>query len=599
MYILGYSGLHNSIAFRKKMLPGLSEQEYRMCQGLDSAACLVSEGVILAAAEEERFNKEKFTTQFPIHAIHYCLSAASITIDQVDHICHGYDYSDYRALFMLDAYNTQLYQEILSPDAQKAFIVNHWANDNLRHKFVPIKHHLAHAASAFYPSGFKEALIIVADGIAEVDSISVIVGQENNLIPLKNYNLFSSLGILYSIMTDYLGFEPNADEYKIMGLAPYGDPERYRTFFEKLIVFTEDGGVLIQRFTNNKTTLEKQTNRGFKLWLQQQKLPFRRSNEPIRSEHHDIAAALQQRLVQALEHIVSYWQKQTGLRHLCFAGGVALNCVANGSILRSKKFDAMYVPPVASDSGTALGAALYQTHKTKNSITRRSYGYELPFYGPIYSNPESLSALSQVADQLIIEQLSLEECIIQAATMIADGQVIAWMQGRMEYGPRALGNRSILANPGHPHMRTIVNQLVKKRETFRPFAPSVKLEAAHLYFEVEPNQELPHMTYTVPVRLEYQARLPAITHINGSARIQTVNREQHTLYWRLLDAVETKTGFPIVLNTSFNIKGQPIVCSPKEAISTLLATKIDALFLGNYYVRCRENMRKTNPHLLS
>lgn len=586
MNILGYSGLNGSIKFRKEHYVGLTEQEYRMCQGLDSAACITIDGKIIAAAEEERFNGEKYTCDFPINAIEFCLKEAGLSIHEIDHVCHGFDYAPHHNIFTLNDNSKLYYDYVLNPGIQIGLWKTYFPEYPIQQKFISINHHLAHAATAYYPSGFDSALILVADGIGEIHSLSLFLAKDSEIHLLKNYNLLSSLGVLYSQVTAHLGFWVNSDEYKVMGLAPYGDSDRYRALFDKIIEYREQGTIFIDKFKLNVTDIDRQTGRAFRQWLTMNCFPQRNPDEPITQEHKDLAASLQKALEQSLLHILSYWKKKLNVKNLCMAGGVALNCSANGTIFRKDIFTDMYIQPAASDAGTAIGAAIVQGYRKGQNLSGMSR-FELPFLGSDFGEEASKQAIKKHSNKISFKLLSPEALIQEAAVWITNRKVIAWMQDRMEFGPRALGNRSILADPTDPSMRDRINALVKKREAFRPFAPSVKLEAAHEYFNIPYMHEFPHMLYTVPVKKQYQTSLPAITHVDGSARIQTVNKKYAEKYWYLLDAIEKKSGIPIILNTSFNIKGQAIVRTPEEAINTLIATNIDALFMGNYLITVR------------
>lgn len=587
MNILGYSGLHNSLAFREKNLEGLTSQEYRMCQGLDSAACVIVDGEIIAAAEEERFTGEKFTCDFPINAITYCLQAANLSIDDIDRVCHGFDYSAYEKMYALKPLSMKFYQEVLSPEAQMQHFKPYFPSFPVRDKFVPVSHHIAHAASTFYPSGFDDALIVIADGLGEENGISILEGKDNKITLLKEHNIFSSLGILYSQITAHLGFLVNSDEYKVMGLAPYGDSSVYDSLFNDIIDYLPNGELIINAYSNNKTQLEKETFRGFKRWLADKTFAERLPDMPIEQKHKDLAATLQAHLEKAMMHVILYWKERRQANNLCLAGGVALNCVCNGLILKEQHFDRIYIPPSASDAGTSLGAALVELYATEGRLIHTA-GKELPYYGPDLTETDCQRAIAHF-DQEIVNTHLADDVIYQvAADYIGQGKVIGWAQGRMEFGPRALGNRSILADPAAHNMRDKINSLVKKRESFRPFAPAVIAEQAGCYFEIPKQVELPYMLFTVDVKPEYQAKLPAITHVNGSARVQTVSQDCSPRFWSLIDSLGTKTGMPIVLNTSFNVKGQPIVRTAYEAIETFIDAGLDALFLGNYLIELRK-----------
>lgn len=583
MFILGYSGLSQSAEYRKNSIQQWPDADPNEYQGMDAAAVLIRDGEIIAAAEEERFVGVKHTHQFPINAINFCLQQAQITVEHVEAITHGFNYMPVKDFLLNEKYMRGFYQQVADPNLQKEQLETYFPGAKLGQKLVSVTHHDAHAASAFYPSPFEQALVLVADGIGELHSISVYQGEGNKLTLLKNYDFLSSLGMFYSLITSHLGFKVNSGEYKVMGLAPYGDPSRFSDFMQECIELQDNGGVFIKAFLKDKLAEDKIHHHGFFTWLSEQTGIAKVEPETeLSQEHKDLAAALQQRLNQAVLHIVRYWQQQTNAEYFCYAGGVALNCTTNGEILRTGLFKDIYIQPASHDAGTALGSALYHYFQTLQQ-TRRIRDKELPFYGPHLSRHSKLEVLDSNRSKLHYIELSDEELYQQAAQMLAEGKVIAWMQDNMEFGPRALGNRSILADARNPEMRDKLNNIVKKREGFRPFAPSVKLTAAAKYFEVDECREFPYMLFTVPVREEYRQLLPATTHVDGSSRLQTV-AESHKKYWKLLDQFEKITGVPIVLNTSFNVRGQPMVCNIAHGISTLLNTNIDALFVDNFKV---------------
>lgn len=583
MNILGYSGLHGAINFRKSFYSDFTEQEYRMCQGLDSAACIMVDNHLIAAVEEERFNGEKYTCNFPINAVNYCLQKAGLTLSDLDYICHGFNYQPYHSLFLTTQDSRIYYQQVLDNHLQIDLWRSHFPDPFISDKFVSVDHHLAHAATAYYPSQFDSALVLIADGIGEMHSLSLFSAENGKINLLKNYNLFSSLGVLYSQITAHLGFYINSDEYKVMGLAPYGDKKRYQQLFNEIIEYRDQGHIFIKKFKLNTTETDRQTGRGFRKWLSENCFSPRTPESAITQEHKDLAAALQNTLEEALLHILSFWQKKTSLEKLCMAGGVALNCTANGNLLRKALFKDIYIQPAANDAGTAIGAAMIQAHQKGKGIFCIS-PFDLPYFGPDFHEDDYKKAIEKFTGQITYKEFSLSDVIKEAAKWITNRKIIAWVQDRMEFGPRALGNRSILADPTDPSMRDRINLLIKQRESFRPFAPSVKFETAHHYFDIPREREFPHMLYTVPVKDEYKSILPAITHVDGTARIQTVNRRYAEKYWLLLDAVEQLSGIPLVLNTSFNMRGQPIVCTPEEAIRTLISAKLDALFMGNFLI---------------
>jgi carbamoyltransferase len=588
MIVLGISGFENSIPFKKAHWPGLEEREYRISQGHDSAAALVIDGEIIAAAAEERFSRQKHTGNFPSGAIEYCLTAAGIKPDDVDEIAHSFDYSPYRPIFMMDPVSAEQYQLVFSREAlleQLKRALPSFPADRV----YQVNHHLAHAASAHLTSGWDECLVVVIDGMGETQSVTVYDAHDNQLEKLEEISANDSIGILYSLITLHLGFDFNSDEYKIMGLAPYGDPSRFRAFFRQAVTLQTDGRIRIPLLRMNQAREDRENYGATRRYLQEHLVPCRTPESPIADEHRDVAAALQECLDEAILHLCQHAGQKSGLSRLALAGGVALNCTANGKLLQSGHFDEIYVQPAAGDDGSALGAALFQASQ---SGTVRNVRMPVPFLGPTASGTAIEKALEDFRDQIDTVHLStLRETCSEAAKLIREGRVIAWYRGRMEFGPRALGHRSILADPGHAEMRDRINAMVKMREAFRPFAPAVSLEQVHHWFEIPPDTELPYMIMTVDVRQEHRASLPAVTHVNGSARVQTVSKRDNSDFHALLQEVGKLTGREMVLNTSFNVKGQPIVNTPSEALETFLGTGIEYLFLENTLVKRRNSAR--------
>ncbi len=584
MRIIGISGLENAMRFKQAYWPGLDAREYRISQGHDSAAALVVDGEIVAAAAEERFTGRKHTGEFPLNAINYCLSTAGLSIDQIDDIAHCFDYSPYEQLYSLDPITQELYREVFSRPVLLDQVKRAFPN------FPPervhnVNHHLAHAASAYLTSGWKDCLTVVVDAMGEVQSVTVYNATTNRFEKLREVSANDSIGILYSLVTLHLGFDFNADEYKIMGLAPYGNPERFRHFFEEVVEMHSQGSVRIPILHSNKSREERENYLVTRNYLSVNLVPERMPDEPITDAHRDVAAALQQCLNRTLLHICKHFGEITGLRRLALAGGVALNCTANGNLMRSGLFDEIYIQPAAGDDGAALGAALHRAAATGGIPNHRM---AVPFLGPGYPLDCIEAALAEFADKIHVTRFpGLEATCAEAARLIAEGRVVAWYRGRMEFGPRALGNRSILADPGHPEMRDRINAMVKKREAFRPFAPAVSAEQVHQWFDVPALTELPYMIATVNVREQHRAQLPAITHVDGSARVQTVSAAGNPEFHALLQAVGKTTGREMVLNTSFNVKGQPIVNTPQEAVATFLGTGIEFLFMENVLVARR------------
>jgi len=581
MKIIGISGLETSVGFKQATWPGLEEREYRIAQGMDAAAALVVDGQLIAAAEQERFSGKKHTGDFPIDAIQFCLAEAGLAIADIDEIAHGFDYAPYRDLYLRDEVSARLYHEVFARDVLLRQVRRDLPGFPEARVFS-VGHHLAHAASAAYTSGWDECLVVVNDAMGEVESLSVYDFHDGKLEKIYELSANDSIGILYSLVTLHLGFDFNSDEYKIMGLAPYGDPARFRDFFKQVVELRSDGSIRIPILRLNRSREERETYAATRAYLDEHLTRRRSPLDPITSTHQDVAAALQECLERAVLHVCGHFARETGLRRVALAGGVALNCTANGRLVRSGLFEEVYVQPVAGDDGTALGAALYRASLAGELANLR---LPAPLFGPAYTASFIEDTLNRFDGRIQVKRFeSLEATCACAARLIADGRVVAWFRGRMEYGPRALGNRSILADPGHPEMRDRINAMVKKRETFRPFAPACAVEDADRWFQVAPGTELPYMITVVDVRPESRDSLPAITHVNGSARLQTVSARDNLDFHALLRAVGEITGRQMVLNTSFNVKGQPIVNTPEQAIDTFLGTGIEFLFLEDFLV---------------
>jgi carbamoyltransferase len=580
--VVGISGFENSVPFKKAHWPGLEEREYRISQGHDSAAAILVDGELVAAAAEERFSRKKHTGDFPIAAIHYCCEAAGIEPNEIDEIAHGFDYSPYRAAFLLDPVSAEQYDQVFSREKLLAQ-VNRYLPGFGADRVHAVNHHLAHAASAYYTSGWDECLVVVIDGMGEAHSATVYHAHDNRIDKLQEISAKDSIGILYSIITLHLGFDFNSDEYKIMGLAPYGNPARYRHFFEQAVELLDNGTIKIPILRMNNEREDRETYGATRRYLEEHLIPHRTPDGDTTDDHRDVAASLQECLDKVMLHICGHFGRKTGLRRLAMAGGVALNCTANGRLLQSGIFDEIYVQPAAGDDGTALGAALWRGAQNGGV---RNYRFPVPFFGPAASPADIDKAIADTGSRIeTVRHATLQDACAEAAKLIKAGRVLGWYRGRMEFGPRALGHRSILADPGHPEMRDRINAMVKMREAFRPFAPAVSLEQVQDWFEVPRGFELPYMIMTADVRPQHRAALPAITHVNGSARVQTVSRKDNCEFHTLLEAVGKTTGRQMLLNTSFNVKGQPIVNTPREAIDTFLGTGIEFLFLDNILVR--------------
>jgi natural product biosynthesis luciferase-like monooxygenase protein len=584
MNVIGYSGLSNSVSFKQKQFPGLSSRDYNISQGFDAAAALVGPEGVLAAAAEERFTRQKATGAFPINAIRYCLKIANLNPKTVDYFAHGFSYEPHKAAFQTDDFARRQYEEVFAPEVQRRLLSEHFADLDWEEKFIPVSHHRAHAASAFYPSGFDDALILISDGMGEVQSMTVAIGEGNDIKVVTELPAFHSLGTLYGVFTHYLGFYINSDEYKVMGLAPYGNPRRFFDQMMEFVSLRNDGTYTLPIFARNHTREQQETHVGVLKFLAEKFGPPREPESDITQVHKDLAASLQSVLQACQFHVLRHFRRQTGLKNLCLAGGVALNCSCNGLIKRSDLFDRVFVQPAAGDDGTSLGAALYvqRLHNPKF----RPHRISVPLWGPEFSEAEIRQALQGRNDCQFFEMNSFDELCKGVADRLLEGQIVAWFQGRMEFGPRALGSRSILADPRDPAMRDRINALVKRREAFRPFAPVVATEAAVKIFEINPGEEdtYSHMLYVTHVRKGYRDKLPATTHVDGSARIQTVSKEQNPRLWQLLNVFAKHTDLPVLLNTSFNVRGQPIVCTPKEGIETFLNAKLDVLVIGNFVV---------------
>jgi carbamoyltransferase len=580
--VLGISGLDRSLGLKERMVPGLDERERRYRQGLDSAAAIVSEDGVLAASAQERHDGVKGTGTFPADAIDACLRMAGITLDDVDFVAHGFCY-ERSVVQELDDFAGRWYDQVYSKAVQLEVLRAHYPGYDWEHKLVRVRHHLAHAASAYYLSGFQEATVLVADGMGETESTSILTGRGSQLRRVRSYPISSSLGILYSVVTHYLGFLPGMDEYKVMGLVPYGDPSRFADVAHNLTRLSAAGQLSVPVLSRDQSPTERETHRGVVNALEELFGPARHPEAPIEQRHMDVAATLQDCLERSLLHVLREAGRQLSSANLCLAGGIALNCTANGQILRSGQFEDIFVQPAAGDDGTAVGAALWQLHQ---HVPVTPVRMTMPYWGDSFSDEQTAVALRALGPEHEVVQLAGDELTTAAAALIAAGSVVAWFQGRMEFGPRALGNRSILADPTRPGMRAHLNAVVKQREEFRPFAPAVLAEEAGKYFEITPGNEriFEHMLFVAQVRDEYRDRLPAITHVDGSARLQVVQRDSAPLFWKLISRLGGHLGMPVVLNTSFNLRGQPIVRTPDEAVATYARSALDALVLGSWLV---------------
>jgi len=543
----------------------------------DSAACLVKDGRILFAVAEERLSRLKHDSHFPARSIKACLEYARVTPEKIDHICFGWP-QPYKA-FIHDLrtvlacqqspkyiFNTtnHFFRMFRQKGGMRRFI-SLFGSTNAKVHFVD--HHLAHAISAYCFSGLKKATIVVIDGRGAWESTSIWYGHEGRIDHILTIPWPNSLGLFYAEFTHYLGFERYSDEWKVMGLAPYGKRE---------INLNEFINSHNKPYWVNVHRLLWKTSKGIsdlEILLGPKRCPETEINE----RHKNIAFAVQEACEQAMFRIVQMAIERTHCRNLCLAGGVALNSKANGKILSSGLVDQMFVQPASSDDGVALGAALIPYLKAGHCVPVAEM--KEVYLGPGFDDHEIESQLRAYK----LSYIYLEDPTKVAAKLLSEGNIIGWFQGRMEFGPRALGNRSILADPRDPMMKDKVNNAVKFRESWRPFAPSILAEAAPEYFECASLS--PFMIFTFRVKSDKRDIIPAVTHVDGSARVQTVEKNINPLYWQLIKEFERLTHVPVVMNTSFNLRGEPIVCSPGDAIRTFFCSGMDALIIGNYLVR--------------
>ena len=452
---------------------------------------------------------------------------------------------------------------------------------NSNTKIIYLDHHLSHLAYSFYTSPFKNSALISVDGVGEWETTSLAFGDENNINKFLSTQFPNSLGMLYSSITAFLGFKPNEGEYKVMGLAPYGISATYVQQFNKLIKKTSNGYELNMEYFEFDWSDTHMFNEKLGMLFG---IPNRLPDEPLTNAHKNIAAGLQFTYEQHFFSLLNRLHKTTKSDNLCLSGGCAYNGTANGKILNRTKFKNLYIPPAPSDAGSAIGCALhyyYNQNTTSNNTVR--YNNTRPFMGPGYSNEDVMDALAKYDKDVYFERKLYEQIIDTISDEITDGNVIGWFQGKMEFGARALGNRSILANPRDPQMKSRLNRMIKKREGFRPFAPIVRQEDSSKYFNY--TDTVPYMNQVVKVRDEWVSELPAITHVDNSARIQTLTKNQNRHIYALLDKLEIKNKFPIVINTSFNLKDQTMVLTPEDAIKTFLNCEMDTLIIHNYIIK--------------
>jgi carbamoyltransferase len=581
----------------------------------DSAACLVVDGKIIAAAQEERFTRKKHDENFPVNAINYCLTEARLSAQKIDYVVF-YDKPFLKFERLFETYLA------FAPKGFKSFATSLpvWVKDKLFQKSVILdalkdhldkttdwsskllfsEHHLSHAASAFFPSPFEEAAVLTMDGVGEWATTSLAVGKGNMLNVNNEIHFPHSLGLLYSAMTYYTGFKVNSGEYKVMGLAPYGEPKYANLIKDHLIDIKEDGSFhLDMSYFNYCTGLTMTSDRFNDLFG----APPRKSESILGQREMDLAASIQAVTEEVVIKLAKGIKKSTGLNNLCLAGGVALNCVANGKLLRENVFDKLWIQPASGDAGGAVGAALaaYYLMLDQPRKVDKKDSMQGSYLGPEFGQAEIEQRLSQAGAKFDV--VSDTQLIEQTAQALADGLAVGWHQGRMEFGPRSLGARSIIADARSPTVQKQLNLKVKYRESFRPFAPSILREDVADWFEI--NTDSPYMLLVADVKQEKQlamteaqkqlfgieklnvprSEIPAVTHVDYSARIQTVSKETNPKYHALISKFKEITGCPVLVNTSFNVRGEPIVCSPEDAFNCLMGTDIDFLVVGNCILR--------------
>lgn len=547
----------------------------------DSSACLVHDGKVVAAAQEERFSRVKNTSAFPIHSIRFCLEFAGITTDQIDHVAYFEKPFLKFARVITDHLLTwplswSTFQRSMPKWLTSRLTLPVTIEEELGYKgpISYLKHHLSHAASSFYPSPFEEAAIITADGVGEWATFSVGVGRGNDITIEKEIHYPNSLGLLYTTVTTFIGFDAHGGEGKTMGLAGYGDPAPLLEKVRKVVKLHTDGSFKIDESYFSFRS-------GHRMWSDKWETAFgkpRLAGEPWEQHHYNLAASCQALVEEVLILNAKLLQERTGLKKLCLAGGVTLNCVANAKILAQAGFDDIFIQPAAGDAGGALGAALYVYHGLYKKSPRQKFDHA--YLGPAFSDEEITTALNAAG----LNGRSVDEDTLcrDVARAIHENQAIGWFQGRMEFGPRALGNRSIIGNATFNGMKDILNLRIKKRESFRPFAPIVLEESVDKYFHL--NIKSPYMLLAPLVREEMRIKIPAVTHVDGTARVQTCDQTSNTRLRKLICEFEKLSGVPTIINTSFNRKGEPVVCTPAHAIKCFLETQMDLLAIGSYIV---------------
>ena len=568
----------------------------------NASAAIVCDGRLIAAVEEERFNRVKYAAGFPAQAIRYCLNEAGLTLAEIDHVAVPRNpYARLATKFFYALRMPSFARERAKVLAKFTGIPEALAQafdrdpKKLAAKFHRIEHHQAHLASSFYCSPFERAALLSADGLGDFASTMWGTGTGNRMWIEGSVVFPHSLGLFYSAVTQYLGFLKFGDEYKVMGLAAYGQPEQFDAFRDIVRFNPHSNGngfrLGLDYFTHHRTGPEMSwaeadktptLGKMFSDQMARRLGPIRIPEEPLEQHHRNLASSLQARLEEVYLGMLKKLAEQTGLKAVCLAGGVAFNCVANGKLFDATPFEQIYVHPAAGDAGLAVGAAFYVWHQKLGKP--RSFVMDHAYWGPGYAPDEMRRAIDAngiAQNGFTVSELPEEELMKRTASIIANGKIVGWFQGRAEWGPRALGNRSIVADPRRPEMKEILNRRIKHREIFRPFAPSILAEATGEYFEK--SHPSPFMTLAYSVRPEKREKIPAPTHVDGTGRLQTVTREANPRYHALISAFRDLTGVPVVLNTSFN-DNEPIVCRPEEALDCFLRTQMDALVLGDFLI---------------
>jgi carbamoyltransferase len=570
----------------------------------DSAACLVRDGEIVAAAQEERFTRKKHDPDFPRNAAEYCLRSQGLTVKDLDYVVF-YDKPILKFERILETYLTTAPKGLVSYAKALPLWIKHklWIPDTIKSELgfegeiLFTEHHQSHAGSAFYPSPFEEAAILTIDGVGEWTTNSIAVGKGNEFSIIQEVHFPHSIGLLYSAFTYFTGFKVNSGEYKVMGLAPYGEPKYVQQIYDNLIDLKEDGSYRLNlKYFNYMSGLTMTTD-GFDALFDG---PRRKPESPLTQREMDLARSVQVVVEECMLRQAKFVYQETKLPNLCLAGGVALNCVGNGRVLREGPFKNIWIQPAAGDAGGALGAALcvwYGYLKNPRKVNGKQDAQKASLLGPQFSDSEAKTQLNKLG--AVYHEYSDNDLMHRVTDQLVQDKVIGWFQGRMEFGPRALGNRSIIGDPRSKNMQSKMNLKIKFRESFRPFAPAVLREDVDKYFELD--SDSPYMLIVAPVREERRipldaeqeklfgiaklnipkSDLPAITHVDYSARVQTVSRDNHPRFHSLISAFKERTGCAVLVNTSFNVRGEPIVHTPEEAYACFMRTEMDCLVVGN------------------